>query len=153
MYLRNNVHATFAIIASMNAATGTAGKGSTAASGEGLLGQWRELEAAHARTRQSLERALQRSHGISLSEFEVLNRLSEHKEGQCRMQDLSADSELSQSALSRLIGRLEDDGLVNRAMCSNDRRGVFAELTAEGKKVQLDARPTYLEVLGDALGA
>lgn len=83
----------------------------------------------------------------------MINRLSEHKEGQCRMQDLSADSELSQSALSRLIGRLEADGLVNRAMCSSDRRGVWAELTADGKKLQLEARPTYLEVLGDALGS
>ena len=39
------------------------------------------------------------------------------------MQDLAPLVHLSQSALSRTVGRLEKDGLVNRTMCPEDRRG------------------------------
>jgi hypothetical protein len=59
---------------------------------DNLLQQWRELESAHASVRESLERALEREHRLSLSEYEVLQRLSEQSDGQCRMQDLSSDS-------------------------------------------------------------
>ena len=41
-----------------------------------LLNQWTELEAAHARVREALERMLERTHQLSLSEYEVLRRLA-----------------------------------------------------------------------------
>jgi DNA-binding MarR family transcriptional regulator len=125
----------------------------SAATQDKLLNQWRELESAHARVRESLGRALEREHRLSLSEYEVLQRLTQHADGQCRMQDLSADSELSQSALSRLVGRLETEGYVSRGVCDHDRRGVWAELTAEGRAAQKKAEPTYLKVLGESLSA
>src|ERR1700752_4989110 len=112
--------------------------------GAKLLDQWRELESAHAAVRAALERSMQREHQLSLSEYEVLQRLTQRSDGPCRMQELSADSDLSQSALSRLIGRLEADGYVSRAVCDHDRRGVWAELTDAGRKMQAKAEPTYL---------
>jgi DNA-binding MarR family transcriptional regulator len=60
---------------------------------------------------------------------------------------------LSQSALSRLIGRLETAGLVHRAMCANDRRGIYAHITAEGRARVEAARPTYCAVLASELPA
>lgn len=125
----------------------------TPAKTDNLMERWREMEAAHSQVREALERALQRRHRISLSEYEVLRRLSEHTEGPCRMQDLSAEGELSQSALSRLVGRLEADGYVSRGVCDHDRRGVWAELTEEGRKAQAAAQPTYLSVLGENFAA
>jgi DNA-binding MarR family transcriptional regulator len=120
---------------------------------DNLLQQWRELESAHASVRESLERALEREHRLSLTEYEVLQRLSEQNDGQCRMQDLSSDSELSQSALSRLVGRLEAVGYVERGVCDHDRRGVYATLTKAGHEAQATAEPTYLKVLGTTLGS
>jgi DNA-binding MarR family transcriptional regulator len=120
---------------------------------DNLLQQWRELESAHASVRESLERALEREHRLSLSEYEVLQRLSEQSDGQCRMQDLSSDSELSQSALSRLVGRLEGVGYVERGVCDHDRRGVYATLTKAGRQAQATAHPTYVEVLSTTLGS
>jgi DNA-binding MarR family transcriptional regulator len=117
-----------------------------------LLDEWREIESAHAKVREALERALQRQHRLSLSEYEVLERLAVHSDDKCRMQDLTADIELSQSALSRLIQRLEDDGYVTRAVCDHDRRGVWAELTTQGRRIQEKAAPTYVEVLAEKLG-
>jgi DNA-binding MarR family transcriptional regulator len=119
-----------------------------------LVEQWRGMAQCHAKVSCALEKALEREHGIGLSEYEVLERLAtcECDDGK-RMQDLACSVNLSQSALSRLIGRLETAGLVHRAMCANDRRGIYAHITTEGRARVDAARPTYCAVLSDELPA
>src|SRR3954467_437877 len=92
-----------------------------------LVETWRGVAQCHAKVSGALDKALEREHGIGLSEFEVLERLATtgDEEGR-RMQDLAEAVCLSQPALSRLIGRLETAGYVHRAMCANDRRGIYA---------------------------
>jgi DNA-binding MarR family transcriptional regulator len=120
--------------------------------GEGTYTQrWRELLDNHARVSGALERALQNEHGLGVSEFEVLDRLAEADKDQRRMQELADSVHLSQSALSRLIGRLEAEGLVSRAICSNDRRGIFACLTDAGRARHDEALPTQRRVLEEQL--
>jgi DNA-binding MarR family transcriptional regulator len=119
---------------------------------QALVESWRDLADRHARVTGALERALQDEHGLGVSEFEVLERLAAPDKEQHRMQDLAGLVYLSQSALSRLIGRLEEEGLVTRAICSEDRRGIFACLTAEGRALYEAARPTQRRVLADSLG-
>jgi DNA-binding MarR family transcriptional regulator len=116
-----------------------------------LLSKWRELESEHARVREALEHALQRDHRLSLTEYEVLRRLGESPEGKRRIQELAEEIHLSQSALSRLVQRLEDDGFVCRNVCDHDRRGVFACVTDAGRKAQADAQPTHVSVLSETL--
>jgi DNA-binding MarR family transcriptional regulator len=117
-----------------------------------LTDRWRELLDSHARVSGALERALQAEHGLGVSEFEVLDRLATGDKDQRRMQDLADSVHLSQSALSRLIGRLELEGLVTRAICSNDRRGIFACLTEAGRERHAEAAPTRARVLAEQLG-
>jgi DNA-binding MarR family transcriptional regulator len=117
-----------------------------------LLDRWNELETEHARVREALEHRLQREHRLTLSEYEVLRRLSDSPEGHRRIQELGEEIHLSQSALSRLVQRLEEDGYVSRKMCDHDRRGVFACVTDEGRKAQAEARPTHVSVLAETLG-
>jgi DNA-binding MarR family transcriptional regulator len=118
-----------------------------------LLNQWNELEAAHARVREALERMLERTHQLSLSEYEVLRRLAgaDAPKGR-RIQELADEVHLSQSALSRLVGRLEEVGYVTRATCDYDRRGIFACITDAGRNAQEKAHPTYVAVLAETLG-
>jgi DNA-binding MarR family transcriptional regulator len=116
-----------------------------------LLSRWSELEAEHARVREALEHALQRDHRLSLTEYEVLRRLNDSPEGHRRIQELAEEIHLSQSALSRLVQRLEDDGYVCRKVCDHDRRGVFACVTDAGRKAQAEAQPTHVSVLSEAL--
>ena len=123
----------------------------TASERDELLDRWSELEAQHAKVREALEHALEREHRLSLSEYEVLRRLTESPKGHRRIQELAEEIHLSQSALSRLVLRLEDDGYVSRAMCDHDRRGVFACVTDEGRKAQAEARPTHVSVLAETL--
>ena len=123
-----------------------------AAERDQLLDRWSELESEHARVREALEHALQREHRLSLTEYEVLRRLSEAPEGHRRIQELAEEIHLSQSALSRLVQRLEDDGFVCRNVCDHDRRGVFACITDAGRKARKAAHPTHVSVLADTLG-
>jgi DNA-binding MarR family transcriptional regulator len=122
------------------------------ASETALVKSWRDLADRHARVTCALERELQDEHGLGVSEFEVLERLAVGDKEQRRMQDLAESVYLSQSALSRLIGRLETEGLVTRAICSEDRRGIFACLTPEGRARYDAARPTQRRVLAESLG-
>jgi DNA-binding MarR family transcriptional regulator len=117
-----------------------------------LVAAWRELMSSHARVSETLERELQRHHGLSLNEFEVLQRLAESDDGKRRMQELADEIHLSQSALSRLVGRLEDEGLATRAICEHDRRGIWACITPAGRAAQRKAAITQREVLAGMLG-
>lgn len=117
-----------------------------------LLESWRDLEAAHANVREALEKALEREHQLSLTEYEVLQDLA-RSEGRCRMQELATEIRLSQSALSRLVQRLEDAGLVTRAICDHDRRGINAVITDAGREAAKRAEPTHLATLEATLGA
>ena len=117
-----------------------------------LVLTWRELLARHARTTSALERRLQQEHGLGVSEYEVLERLATSDKDQLRMQELAEAVHLSQSALSRVAGRLETDGLVTRGMCPEDRRGIKACLTDAGRERYEAARPTHRAVLAQTLG-
>jgi DNA-binding MarR family transcriptional regulator len=115
-----------------------------------LVDAWRELLDRHARTTAALERSLH-EHGLGVSEYEVLERLATGEQDERRMQDLAEAVHLSQSALSRVVARLEADGLVVRAMCSTDRRGIFACLTDAGRERYAEARPAHRAVLAEVL--
>jgi DNA-binding MarR family transcriptional regulator len=116
-----------------------------------LIAEWRELLDRHARTTCALEKVLQERHQLGVSEFEVLERLASCGSEQNRMQELADNVHLSQSALSRLIGRLEADGLVARTMCNVDRRGIYACLTTSGRERYEAARPTQRQLLAELL--
>jgi DNA-binding MarR family transcriptional regulator len=116
-----------------------------------LVEAWRDLLERHARTTASLERRLQHEHRLGVSEFEVLERLASSGRDERRMQELADAVHLSQSALSRVVARLEADGLVTRGMCPEDRRGIMACLTESGRARYEAARPTHRTVLAETL--
>jgi len=77
-------------------------------------------------------------HGLAMIEFEVLIRLARSPERHLRMTDLSAQTSLTTSGVTRVIDRLERDGLVCRTACPSDRRSSYAVITDAGKE-RLDA--------------
>ncbi|MER6629451.1 MarR family transcriptional regulator [Streptomyces sp. NPDC000987] len=105
--------------------------------------RWRDILSVHARTMCEIDRVLH-PHGLGASDFEVLDLLASEAPARgdhCRVQNLVGRVHLSQSALSRLIGRLEKDGLVERSACTEDRRGVWVALTVRGREVHARALP------------
>jgi DNA-binding MarR family transcriptional regulator len=112
---------------------------------------WRTLAALHARITDALERALAREHRLSVSEYSVLDVLARQDDYHLRMNQLSSAVVLSQSATTRLVNRLEDRGLLERYLCPDDRRGIYTEVTAAGRALLAEARPTHDAVLTKAL--
>ncbi|MGW1668445.1 MarR family winged helix-turn-helix transcriptional regulator [Streptomyces sp. NPDC002324] len=118
--------------------------------------QWRDILSVHARTMCEIDRVLH-PHGLGASDFEVLDILASGLAtataagDQCRVQNIAEKVHLSQSALSRLIGRLEKDGLVERSVCAEDRRGVWVALTDRGRELHAEALPLQRDALARML--
>jgi DNA-binding MarR family transcriptional regulator len=124
----------------------------TSSSETQLVDAWRELLDRHARAQCALDRAL-KDHDLGVSEFEVLERLVEASGDQRRMQEIGKAVHLSQSALSRVVARLERDGLAERGMCPSDRRGIHVCITDAGRERYEAARSAHREALASALSS
>jgi len=109
------------------------------------LGAWRGLLRVHSRMTKALDAELIADHGISLSSYEVLLFLADAPDGQLRMSELADGVLLSRSGLTRLVDRMERDGLLRRERCEDDARGFNALITAEGRELFQSARRTHLD--------
>jgi DNA-binding MarR family transcriptional regulator len=108
------------------------------------LGAWRGLLRVHAALCKQLDAELEGAHGLPLSSYEVLIFLQSAPGSKLRMADLADRVVLSRSGMTRLVDRLERDGLLVREQCSADARGCFAVLTPRGAEFLDEARPTHL---------
>jgi DNA-binding MarR family transcriptional regulator len=109
------------------------------------LGAWRGMLRAHSELVRTLDAELAREHDLPLSSYEVLLFLNDSPGGRMRMSELADTVLLSRSGLTRLVDRLERDGLLRRERCESDARGLFAEITDEGREVFNWARQTHLD--------
>ncbi|MBH5335924.1 MarR family transcriptional regulator [Streptomyces pactum] len=115
---------------------------------------WCALSSLHGRIESHVERALQAAHGLSVREFSVLDVLSYQHDGDgghLQMHQLADAVVLSQSATTRLVGRLEDRGLLSRYICPTDRRGIYTDVSEAGLQLLEEARPTNEAALREAL--
>ena len=108
------------------------------------LAAWRGFLRVHAALVRELDREVDAAHGLPLTHYEVLLHLEAAPENRMRMSELASSVLLSQSGITRLVDRLERDGLVVREACASDRRGLLARLTGEGRRRLAEARPTHL---------
>jgi DNA-binding MarR family transcriptional regulator len=90
------------------------------------------LLRAHASATRRLNALLMADHGLTLSDYEVLLRLSWAEDRRMRRVDLAEDVLLTASGITRLLDGLEKAGYVERGTCDSDRRVVYAVLTDSG---------------------
>jgi DNA-binding MarR family transcriptional regulator len=112
---------------------------------EAELRAWRGLLRAHAFLVKRLDAELEAAHGLPLTSYEVLLHLSKSDGCKMRMCDVAESVLLSRSGLTRLVDRLERDGLVERVSCPDDARGAYARLTEAGRAKLAAASSTHLE--------
>ena len=98
----------------------------------------------HSALVKALDAELEAEHSIPLSSYEVLISLREAPDRRLRMAELADRVLLSRSGMTRMVDRLERDGLLRRVNCESDLRGCFAELTDEGDTFLHTARRTHL---------
>jgi DNA-binding MarR family transcriptional regulator len=104
---------------------------------------WVRFLRAHAEVTSRMDRHLADEHGLSLREYEVLLALNDAPGRRLRRVDLAAAIFLTQSGVTRLLEKLERDGLVAKVAGESDRRVVYAQLTAEGRRRFVAAALTH----------
>ena len=106
---------------------------------------------AHAGLLATMEERLAATSGLSVQWFDILMRLARTPGHRLRMSDLTAQTTLSASGLTRAVDRLESVGLVRRETCPSDRRGAFAALTDAGLERISTAAPVHLDHMVEVL--
>lgn len=107
------------------------------------LAAWRAFLTAHAAVIDLIEHELAEARQLPLSSYDVLLALVEAPGHRLRMHEIARAVVLSRSGLTRLIDRLEAEGLLSRERSNTDRRGAYAVLTAKGLEAVRQAWPTY----------
>jgi DNA-binding MarR family transcriptional regulator len=113
------------------------------------LGAWRGLLRVHAALVRDLDAELVAAHDLPLSSYDVLIYLQSAPGRRLRMAELADSVLLSRSGVTRLVDRLERDGLIARDTCVDDGRGCYAVLTDAGEALLARARPTHLQGVRD----
>jgi DNA-binding MarR family transcriptional regulator len=111
------------------------------------------LLGAHAVLVRELSAALVASHGLTINDYGCLLLLSRAGEEGMRRIDLANALNLSPSGITRLLDRLEDQGLVGKGECKSDARVSYAILTDDGHAKLRDAAPGHVEDIERRLGA
>jgi DNA-binding MarR family transcriptional regulator len=109
------------------------------------LAAWRGLLRVHSALVKALDAELLAEHDLPLTSYEVLINLQAAPDRRRRMAELAEGVLLSRSGMTRLVDRLERDGLIERDACTEDGRGMFAVLTDKGEDLLSRARRTHLD--------
>jgi DNA-binding MarR family transcriptional regulator len=113
------------------------------------LGAWRGMLRVHSALVKALDAELLARHDLPLTSYEVLINLQAAPGRRRRMAELADSVLLSRSGMTRLVDRLERDGLLARDTCTSDGRGCYAVLTEAGESLLARARATHLDGVRD----
>jgi DNA-binding MarR family transcriptional regulator len=109
------------------------------------LAAWRGLLRVHSALVKALDAELLAGHELPLTSYEVLINLQAAPDRRRRMAELADGVLLSRSGMTRLVDRLEREGLLERDPCADDGRGTYAVLTDKGDELLGRARRTHLD--------
>ncbi|MFF5290547.1 MarR family winged helix-turn-helix transcriptional regulator [Paractinoplanes globisporus] len=108
---------------------------------------WRGFLDLHARLAAKLNRDLQRTSGLTLSDYDVLVHLTDVPEGRLRAFELGDGLQWDKSRVSKQVARLAARGLVAKEECEADRRGAYVVLTPAGREAIEAAAPAHVELV------
>jgi DNA-binding MarR family transcriptional regulator len=113
---------------------------------------WTRLVRAHNMARGAIDQALKGAGLPPLEWYDILLELERAGRDGLRPFKLQRQLLLPQYAISRLLDRLADAGLIDCRSCNEDGRGQVAILTDEGKKMRARMWPVYGDAMQDAIG-
>jgi DNA-binding MarR family transcriptional regulator len=117
------------------------------------LDAWRSFLRAHAKVTRVLDAELAAECDLPLGSYEVLLHLNEAPDRRLRMTDLADRVVLSRSGLTRLVDRLQREGLVERHPDPGDARGLFTVMTDKGRAALRDAAVVHLAGISELVVA
>ena len=128
-------------------------KGSTPATPEEAYQAWKAVLRVQARMVGELENRTERAGVVPPTWLDLLLKLSHAPGKRVRMSDLAEWTVLSRGGVTRLVTRIEADGLLRREPVEEDGRGAFAVLTRAGIEALKRAEPVYRQVLAECFAA
>src|SRR4249920_2164786 len=115
------------------------------------LAAWKQLQWATALITSQFRRDLAAA-GLSLEQFDVLVHLAWAPSGTLPLHELTASmvvtDALSRSGITRLLDRMDRDGLITRTVSTTDRRLFDVSLTPHGHQRFGQASPRHVDVIG-----
>ena len=114
---------------------------------------WRSILVAFTEVGDVLAAEMQAEVGLPLERYELLLMLAQAEGGAMRPSELAERRHLSRSGATRLVDRLEHDGLVERRACGNDGRGSLVALTDSGRQAFRAAGRVHLRGIERHVGA
>ncbi|MFC5832464.1 MarR family winged helix-turn-helix transcriptional regulator [Nonomuraea insulae] len=111
------------------------------------MAAWRAFLSTSHLLERRIEEQLKAAAGLTHPQYEILVRLADAPGRQMRMTELARGVVVSKSALTYQVTQLEKAGLVERANCPSDDRGVLAVLTEAGMGCLRRVAPGHLEVV------
>ena len=106
---------------------------------------WRALMMGMTLLMERLDDDLRREFGMSLTEYEVMVRLSERPGRAMRMAQLADAMAHSRSRVTHTVARMEAAGFITRGTTPEDGRGVVATMTTQGYDLLVKAAPCHVE--------
>ncbi|HEX3297662.1 MAG TPA: MarR family transcriptional regulator [Nocardioides sp.] len=112
---------------------------------------WRAFAVGVTLLLDRLDADLQRAYDLSLTEYEILVRLSERPERSMRMAQLADALAHSRSRVTHTVARMQKAGLVARSTSPEDGRGIVCTLTDRGHDLLVEAAPLHVQGVRDYL--
>ena len=112
-------------------------------------GAWYQLLRVYGRVSERVEKRLETGDHVQGGWYDVLVTLEKADGGRLRMSELADEVVLSRSGLTRLVDRLEREGLIRREGCPNDGRGFYAVITDAGLAARAAAWPTVQRAMAE----
>jgi DNA-binding MarR family transcriptional regulator len=112
---------------------------------------WRSFVVGVTLLLDRLDADLQHDFGLSLTEYEILVRLSERPQRQMRMAQLADALAHSRSRVTHTVTRMQKAGLVDRTSSPEDGRGIVCRLTDQGYDLLVSAAHVHVTGVRDYL--
>ncbi|QGS67938.1 MarR family transcriptional regulator [Oceanobacillus sp. 143] len=85
------------------------------------------------------------SHGMKSSDFAVIEAV--YSKGRQTIRQISEAVLINTGSITYVIDKLENNGLVERVDCKEDRRVVYIQITDKGKKLMDEIFPKHQQVI------
>lgn len=108
---------------------------------------WGLVIEGYANTQRGLMGEIERRFDLAPAQFDILIRLVRTADHRMPMTKLAREAALSSGGFTKVADRLARVGLIQRVRCDDDRRVVYAELTAQGRALAEQAREACAEIL------
>jgi len=114
---------------------------------------WARLVRAQQGALKSVENDLKRAGFPPLAWYDVLLELERAADGRLRPRDIQKHMLLERYSVTRLVERMERDGLVDRLGCADDGRGAVVRITQKGRRLRRKMWPVYAAAIDNSFAA